>query len=407
MTVQTPSRLSGRDSSRSTTSSTARLARRAGRRPRRRSACRRRARRRRACSTGAVKAPSATVRRSASRSAARRAFADALAEAEVARAGRRAGEDEVAEAGEAGQRLGARALGEAEAGHLGKAARDQGGAGVLAEPPALDHAAGDGEHVLDRAADLGAGDVVGQIGAEEGPGDAARASRSPSARSSTARVTAVGRPAATSWAKVGPGKHGDRRAGLHLARDLVHQHAGRVLDPLGAEDRAACRAAGRPRSTARRCWAGVTTRKASQLGQRGEVAGGADRRAELHAGEEELVLVRRVDRLDDLGLARPEQGLRRRPPPRPGRARCPRRRRRSTPILMPSLRRRAPSRPPDRAASGRGPARRAPSIRPGVEAQRAGPGDHRRIVGAQPERRRDEGQAVRRRRARSGRARIA
>ena len=64
------------------------------------------------------------------------ALADALAEAEVARAGRRAGEDEIAEAGEAGERLGARALGEAEAGHLGEAARDQGGAGVEAEPAA-------------------------------------------------------------------------------------------------------------------------------------------------------------------------------------------------------------------------------------------------------------------------------
>ena len=63
-----------------------------------------------------------------------RAFADALAEAEVARAGRRAGEDEVAEPGQARQRLRARALGEAEAGHLGEAARNQRGAGVQPEP---------------------------------------------------------------------------------------------------------------------------------------------------------------------------------------------------------------------------------------------------------------------------------
>ena len=78
----------------------------------------------------------------------------------------------------------ARALGEAEAGHFGKAARDQRGARILAERRALDHAAGDREHVLDRAANLGAGDVVRKIGPESGR--AIRAQRSPSARSSTA-----------------------------------------------------------------------------------------------------------------------------------------------------------------------------------------------------------------------------
>ena len=44
-------------------------------------------------------------------------------------------------------------------------------------------------------------------------------------------------------------------------------------------------------------------------GEVGEIAGGADRRVERHPGEEDMVLVVAVDRLDDLGLARPEQGL--------------------------------------------------------------------------------------------------
>jgi hypothetical protein len=101
----------------------------------------------------------------------RAAFAEALAEAEVARAYRRTCEYEVAEAGQAGKGLGPGAAGEAEAGHLGEAARDQGGAGVLAEPAPLDDSAGDGEDVLDGAADLGADDVVRQIGAEPGAGD--------------------------------------------------------------------------------------------------------------------------------------------------------------------------------------------------------------------------------------------
>ena len=109
-------------------------ARRAARRPQRRSACRRRSPRRARASTGAVNAPSATVLRSASSSAGRAALADALAEREIARAGRGAGQDEVAEPGQAGQRLAPGALGEAEAGHFGKAARDQRGAGILAEP---------------------------------------------------------------------------------------------------------------------------------------------------------------------------------------------------------------------------------------------------------------------------------
>ena len=68
-----------------------------------------------------------------------------------------------------GEALGAERL--AEALHLGIAARDQRGTGVLAELEALDHAAGDREHVLDRAADFGADQVVAVIGAEGRPGD--------------------------------------------------------------------------------------------------------------------------------------------------------------------------------------------------------------------------------------------
>ena len=117
--------------------------------------------------TGAVCAPSATVRRSSINSAAA-ALADRLAEREVAAAGRGAGQHQVAEPRQAGQRFPPRAHGQPEAGHFGEPARDQGGAGILARPAALDHAAGDGQDILDRAADLGPGDVVGKIGAEAG-----------------------------------------------------------------------------------------------------------------------------------------------------------------------------------------------------------------------------------------------
>ena len=95
----------------------------------------------------------------------------ALPSEKVAAGGRRAGQHQIAEARQARQRFRLRAAGQAEAHHFGKAARDQRGAGILAQPQPLDHAAGDGEHVLDRAADFRAGDIVGVIGSEGGPGD--------------------------------------------------------------------------------------------------------------------------------------------------------------------------------------------------------------------------------------------
>ena len=101
----------------------------------------------------------------------RAAFADALAEREIARAGRGAGEDQVAEARQSDKRLPPRAIGEAEPGHLGEAARDQRRARVLAEAFAVDHPAGDREHVLDRAADLRAGNVVAEVDPEGRQGD--------------------------------------------------------------------------------------------------------------------------------------------------------------------------------------------------------------------------------------------
>ena len=94
------------------------------------------------------------------------AFADRLAEREIAAAGRRAGQHQVAKARQAGQSLAPSAHRDPEARHFGEAARDQRRARVLAEALALDDAAGDRQHVLDRPADLGAGDIVGAVSAE-------------------------------------------------------------------------------------------------------------------------------------------------------------------------------------------------------------------------------------------------
>jgi hypothetical protein len=201
-------------------------------------------------STGAVKAPSATVRRSASSSAAVRPFAQPLAEAEIARARRRAGEDQVAEAGKAGESLGASALRHAEAGHLGKAARDEGGARVLAEAPALDHSAGDGEHVLDRAADLRADHVVRKIGPEPGAGD-------PVAEPLAERPV------------LDRQRHGGGKAGRDLVREggpREHRHRSARDGPRGR--RRASAASSLPPcpssrgSAARRCAASPTARRA-------------------------------------------------------------------------------------------------------------------------------------------------
>ena len=111
--------------------------------------------------------------------------------------------------------------------------------------------------------------------------------------------------------------------------------------------------------TERKCCAGLTISKASQppRSARSPVA-----RIDGLSGtplRKRLFSWRVVDRLDDLGLARPEQHLLAPRPPRPGPAPCPRRRRRRLRAFMPSPPRRAPFRPRDRAASAPAPARRA------------------------------------------------
>ena len=92
----------------------------------------------------------------------------------IARLRARAGEDHVAEPGQAGQRLGACAERAAEAKQLGEAARHQRGVGAGAEPAAGDDAGGDGEHVLGGAADLDAAHVGGMIGPQRRRAERAR-----------------------------------------------------------------------------------------------------------------------------------------------------------------------------------------------------------------------------------------
>ena len=153
--------------------------------------------------------------------------------------------------------------GQAEARHFGKAARDQRGARILAEPRALDDAAGDREHVLDRAADLRADDVVETIGPESRAGRSGREAPRRAPASSHARVTAVGRPAATSCAKVGPDSTAIGASGC--ASRATSDISRRVPASIPfAQRTSACRPTGAVASTARMCCAGVTTSNASQ-----------------------------------------------------------------------------------------------------------------------------------------------
>ena len=97
----------------------------------------------------------------------RHAAAERKTEAPVAREIAGAGQHEIAETGEAHQRFGARAERGAEAHHFGEAARDQAGARVESQLHAIGDAGRDREHVLHRAAELGAEHVAAGVRAEE------------------------------------------------------------------------------------------------------------------------------------------------------------------------------------------------------------------------------------------------
>ena len=85
---------------------------------------------------------------------------DQLARAAVAAVAAQHGDDQVAHAGEAGERLGPRAARLAEPRHLGEAARDQRRLGVVAEAEPVDAAGRERDHVLRSRAELHADQVA-------------------------------------------------------------------------------------------------------------------------------------------------------------------------------------------------------------------------------------------------------
>src|SRR6185312_4350805 len=228
------------------------------------------------------------------------------AERIIARLRRGAGQDEIAETRKPHQRFGAPAFRRREPHHFREAARDEGGARIVAELASLDDAASDGEHVLDRAADLGAGHVVAEIGTES-PG-AERVGQHAAERSVARRQRHRGRQAARHLGGEGrAGQNGDRRRGYFRGDDLAQQRAGPGLDTLGADHQrhggVAQRAAGGAQILRRR----GEQQNLGAARHGGEIAVGADAGRERDARQELPVETVLVDRDSDLDLARPQR----------------------------------------------------------------------------------------------------
>ena len=164
------------------------------------------------------------------------AFAQRYAQGEVARLLRVAGQHQIAQARQAHQGLRLGAQGHGEAGHLGQAAGDQSGARVVAQPLAADDAAGDGQHVLDGAAKLGADDVVRRVH-PEGAGTERHRQGPAQPSSPQASVTAVGSSRATSAAKLGPVSTATGTPGRVCSTTSLIRAQVPLFDPLGADHR--------------------------------------------------------------------------------------------------------------------------------------------------------------------------
>ena len=174
-------------------------------RPRCKSASRRRRVAATSCTARAAGTPSTTW--SMLRSAASRAMltaADREPEAAVARLVVGAGQHQIAEPGQTHEGLALRAEPDAEAHHLREPARDQRDARVGAEAQAVGDAGADRDDVLDGAADFHADDVGLRVGAKIRARRGACARSPANSSSREAMVIAVGSPAPTSRANVGP-----------------------------------------------------------------------------------------------------------------------------------------------------------------------------------------------------------
>ena len=247
------------------------------------------------------------------------------AEGEVARLRGVAGQRDVAEAGQAHHRFAAAAERDAKPGDLGQPARHQGGAGIVAEPASLDDAAGDGEHVLHGAADLGAGDVVGQVRPEGGGTD--HRDQSLAKRPVGAGQGHRGRQPCRHLGREGrAGQDRDRRGiAQRVAHHRRHQPSGGAFDALGADHR---RRARFPVGLHAFQEAGQLLRRHGQQHRirLQRLGGGAGRPQGVRQGDVRQIArvgMAVVDGLDDRAVARPEQGIRSGPRRADGQRRSP------------------------------------------------------------------------------------
>ncbi len=121
-----------------------------------------------------------------------------------------AGENEVADAGEAGERFAPPSAGDSEAGDLCDAAGDERGGGVVSEADADRDACGDGDDVFECAAEFDADDIGGGVKAE-GLGGELALDQAAMAGSSKATVTAVGWPCGDFLREAGAAERADRK----------------------------------------------------------------------------------------------------------------------------------------------------------------------------------------------------
>ena len=148
--------------------------------------------------------PSATIFMPARMSCSRRPRASSSADVAVAAEPSRARQHEVAEAAQAGGRLPAASGGAGQPRDFGQAARDQRRQRVVSQPESFDHAGGDRDDVLHRAADLDADDVPRPVQAEVTSRGTLPGRDQWLASDVDAARTAVGASCATSTAKLGP-----------------------------------------------------------------------------------------------------------------------------------------------------------------------------------------------------------
>ena len=169
------------------------------------------------------------------------------------------------------------------------------------------------------------------------------------------------------------GKHGDGCVRLDLMGDLADKQAGACLHSLGAEHqrRAAARCFSKDRADELRRH---NDQQGIARGKRAQRARRFNRAGQLNTGKEKRILMSGIDRVDDVGLARPEQHWRAVPRRDARPVRCPRAPTPMTLVFMPSPPRHAPPRPPDRVASA------------GVPAHRAGLSGRRRSARRRPSR---------------------